>query len=232
LNILNDFKTRTIRTICNPINVLLDDGLRVIRLARLMAQLSFEPESSLKDAAMAIGSSIKFRHRKSLKIEFLKLIGLPKPEKGLKFLLETGSFSRIFPHLDFNPNNSVLHSRFFIENFEILSQQQMWIRLFSLVLFLQEFRFNEVSLDNIAQNLVLNDKELRIMKRIYKSWINFPKSGELFKLKKWIRSTGLVTSIELLKLIFLHAEIVNDISLLENKETILKQSIDLINYMK
>ncbi len=232
LDILDDFKSKTIRTINNPLSVLRDDGLRLIRLARLIAQLNFEPELSLKEAAMTIGSSIKFRHRKSLKIELLKLTGLPKPDKGFIFLLETGSFSRIFPQLKINPNNSFLRSRFFAENFNNLSQQKIWVRLFSLLLFLQEFKLDDISIEIISKNLVLNEKELRIMKRIKHSWINFPKRVDFFELKKWIRSTGLVTSIEVLKLIFLYAEIIYDVKLLENKEKILRQSIDLIDNMK
>ena len=232
LNILNDFNIRIIRTINNPKKVLLDDGLRLIRLARLMAQLEFEPESPLKETAMIIGSSIKFRNRKSLKIEFLKLIGLSNPVKGFKFLLETGSFSQIFPQLRIDTNNSFLYSDSFIENFKLLNQQQIWVRLFSLILFLQKFELEETTIENVSQNLDLNEKELKIMKRIYNSWINFPKPVHLFDLKRWIRSTGLVTSIELLKLIFLYAELINDSILLTNKEEILKQSFNLIKNMK
>lgn len=89
---IKDIKEKIIRTVGNPNERFLEDGLRPVRAIRFSAKLNFKIEektfSALSEKSVlektASISVERFRD------EFLKILSCEKPSKGLKLLEETG----------------------------------------------------------------------------------------------------------------------------------------------
>ncbi|MHA1972084.1 MAG: hypothetical protein ACTSW1_03755 [Candidatus Hodarchaeales archaeon] len=218
LKVLKDLNKRIIRTIGPPFKKLMDDGLRIIRLARFMSQLSMKPEEELYQAAMKAGQHAKFRHRTSVRIEMFKLLGLSDPSDALTFLFNTKTFPRIFSVLDPDQKPQASINKL-LKELKNVDPKAVLVRLHGLVYFLSELKpLTEKELLMIKDDLDLTEKQFSVLKRINNSWMNFPFKLDLKEIKKWVRATGLVTSRELLKLLLIEATYKENKFILENEE--------------
>ncbi|MHA1213984.1 MAG: hypothetical protein ACTSR2_01730 [Candidatus Hodarchaeales archaeon] len=218
LKILEDLNKRIIRTIGSPLEKLMDDGLRIIRLARFISQLSMKPEEKLYQASMKAGQHAKFRHRTSVRIEMFKLLGLSDPTDALVFLFKTKTFPRIFSILSLN-QNSYSPVEGLLKELKTINSKAVLVRLYGLIYFLSGLEpLSDKMLIMTRSDLDLTEKQFSILKRINHSWIKFPATLDLREIKKWVRATGLVTSRELLKLILIEAAYKENDFLLKNEE--------------
>ena len=96
-----DIKNRIIRTVGNPYERFLEDGLRPIRAIRFSAKLNFKIESeTLKSiSAPEIIEKTKTISLERFRDELLKLMQAEKPSEGLKIMEKTGILGIFMPEL-------------------------------------------------------------------------------------------------------------------------------------
>lgn len=97
-----DIKNRTIRTVGNPHERFLEDGLRPIRAIRFSAKLNFRIEEKTLEAISApeILEKTKSVSLERFRDELLKLMQAEKPSAGLKIMEETGILHIFMPEFD------------------------------------------------------------------------------------------------------------------------------------
>lgn len=102
---LTDLKNRLLRSV-NPEKVLAEDGLRLMRLARIAAETGFEIEEATLEAAKRNAHLIKDIACERIREELDKILladqkyGVPKAHaRGLRLLDETGVLQYIIPEL-------------------------------------------------------------------------------------------------------------------------------------
>lgn len=95
----NDLKERIIRTPISPQITLREDPLRMLRAARLAAQLDFSIAPDLLKAMHLERSSIASVSVERRTAELLKILATPKPSLGLKLLYVTGLLDAAFPEI-------------------------------------------------------------------------------------------------------------------------------------
>ncbi len=96
-----DIENKTIKTVGNPHDRFMEDGLRPIRALRFAAQLGFCIEKDtyseiFKDEIQKKITSISVERFRD---EFIKLMKSPKPSDGLKMMQETGVLEKFIPEL-------------------------------------------------------------------------------------------------------------------------------------
>lgn len=112
-----DIKDRIIRTVGNPHERFMEDGLRPVRALRFASQLNFSIEKytyseiSRPEIQKKIGSISMERFRD----EFIKIMKSPLPSRGLKMMEETGVLSMFIPELACCRNVTQADSRGFHE---------------------------------------------------------------------------------------------------------------------
>lgn len=96
-----DIKNKIIRTVGNPYERFLEDGLRPIRAIRFSAKLNFKIESeTLKSiSAPEIIEKTKTISLERFRDELLKLMQAEKPSEGLKIMEKTGILGIFMPEL-------------------------------------------------------------------------------------------------------------------------------------
>ncbi len=97
-----DIKNRTIRTVGNPYERFLEDGLRPIRAIRFSAKLNFKIEAETLKAISApeILEKTKSVSLERFRDELLKLMQAKKPSDGLKIMEKTGILHIFMPEFD------------------------------------------------------------------------------------------------------------------------------------
>lgn len=102
---MEDVRLKRLRTVAPATKVFGEDGLRLMRLARIAAQTGFTPDQACLDGARANRTLISdiAPERVFTELELLlhsdKKAGELAPYRGLKLLHETGVLSRIMPEL-------------------------------------------------------------------------------------------------------------------------------------
>lgn len=96
-----DIKNKIIRTVGNPYERFMEDGLRPIRAIRFSAKLNFKIESeTLKSiSAPEIIEKTKTISLERFRDELLKLMQAEKPSEGLKIMEKTGILGIFMPEL-------------------------------------------------------------------------------------------------------------------------------------
>lgn len=225
----NDLQQGRIRIIGDAYTRLTEDGSRIIRLARFVSQFNLTIHPDLPDATLAIGKNAKFFNYAVLQKEFFKLLMLPDPSKGLRFLWDAETLSAIFPNFPFLKSKG--DGEKILNRFSEIPSRNIWIRLFGLLLLLlsEEWDHTEDIWHLVGQDLKITVKEQKRLDHLLQSWLDFPQFFESRKLKRWIRATGINTSEDLLKLIFLQAELVGVSGLLLKREIYLKEAQKIIH---
>jgi len=105
-NGLDDLEQRCLRTPASPEVSFSDDPLRMFRAARFMARFDLVAESSLIDAARDLAARIKIVSVERVQAETERLLALPNPERGLRFLFDTDLLPIVIPSLGTQSNRS------------------------------------------------------------------------------------------------------------------------------
>ncbi|MHA2307108.1 MAG: CCA tRNA nucleotidyltransferase [Candidatus Hodarchaeales archaeon] len=228
---LEDIKRLRISTIGDPETRLREDGLRVIRLARFASKYNLSIDSELLKALEKVGKEAKFRNPAALRIEFFKLLTISTPKMGLRLLFDNNVFSAIFPKIPLVKADSDLkhHVYRYFDKFSQIPSRIVMIRLFSLLLVIsKEGNLKQEIIKEVSDNLRLSVRSFQILERLIWSWDNFPRDGNLRRLKHWIRGTGINTSEDILIFIFLFAEISESTALSLKRGFIFKETQKII----
>lgn len=94
-----DIKNRIIRTVGNPHERFMEDGLRPIRALRFASKLGFKIETSTYEEIgnQEVQTKIKSISIERFRDEFEKIMKSPKPSVGLKLMEETGILDLFIP---------------------------------------------------------------------------------------------------------------------------------------
>jgi poly(A) polymerase len=94
-----DIERRTLRAVGDPIERLAEDPLRILRIARFMAKLGFEPNGGLEEAACIKATFLLEIARQRWLQEMTKLLIGPSAPSALDFLARTGALGIILPEV-------------------------------------------------------------------------------------------------------------------------------------
>ncbi len=96
-----DIKNKTIRTVGNPHERFMEDGLRPVRALRFASQLDFCIENStfLEISNCEVQKKINSISLERFRDEFLKILKSPLPSVGLKLMEQTGILRLFIPEL-------------------------------------------------------------------------------------------------------------------------------------
>ncbi len=222
-----DIQQKKISMIGDASRRLKEDGLRIIRLARFSSQFNLTIGQDLLSVISAIGKNASFRTQEALQKEFFKLLMLPDPQKGLHLLWDAEILSAIFPKIPFlRIGAEDVKSERILEKYNEIPSRNILVRLFGLLIFLSDKSSHSRDIWGFAgYDLGVSDMKQQKLDRIYQSWLDFPQAFDSRKLKRWIKSTGIKTSEDLIQLIFLYAELVEESELLMQRDQYLKESI-------
>ena len=81
------------------VEILADDPLRTLRVARFSARLNFAPEPALTQAAKQVAGAIVHVAHERWQIELTKMLLAPWPERGLHWLDEVGALALCVPEI-------------------------------------------------------------------------------------------------------------------------------------
>ena len=98
-NGLNDIHYKIIRSVGNPIDRFQEDPLRILRMARLAAQLDFEIDSHTFSVAKDLAKTISKVSTERVRDEFLKILLASNVRLGLKLLKDLQFFKEFIPEL-------------------------------------------------------------------------------------------------------------------------------------
>jgi poly(A) polymerase len=90
---------KRLRTPLSPEESFSDDPLRMLRAARFIAGYDLEPEPALVAAVVALRERLEIVSAERIRDELDKLITVPRPGPGLRFLVETGLAEEFLPEL-------------------------------------------------------------------------------------------------------------------------------------
>jgi poly(A) polymerase len=85
-----DLEAQLLRTPLEPEISFTDDPLRMLRAARFASRFDLEPSDELTAAAVDLGERLRIVAIERIGDELERLFGLPDPERGLRFLVDTG----------------------------------------------------------------------------------------------------------------------------------------------
>jgi poly(A) polymerase len=94
---VTDLDAHRLRTPLAPEESFSDDPLRMLRAARFIAGYELVPVPGLASAVRALAGRITIVSVERCRVELDKLLVLPQPEPGLRFLVETGVLARVVP---------------------------------------------------------------------------------------------------------------------------------------
>ena len=92
-----DLANGVLRTPSAPEGLFADDPLRMLRAARFSAQLSLVATPELVAAVRSSRPRLAIVSRERIEAELTKLLGLPRPSAGVRFLDETGLLGDLLP---------------------------------------------------------------------------------------------------------------------------------------
>ena len=96
---LADLASRTLRTPVAAAISFGDDPLRMMRAARFVAQLEFEPHPEVTDAIHAMAERLDIISAERIRDELVKLVCADRPAAGLRVLVDTGLADLVLPEL-------------------------------------------------------------------------------------------------------------------------------------
>jgi poly(A) polymerase len=96
---VSDLAAHRLRTPLAPEISFSDDPLRMLRAARFIAGYDLEPEPELVAAVVAMRHRLEIVSSERIRDEFDKFITLPRPGRGLWFVVETGLAEEFLPEL-------------------------------------------------------------------------------------------------------------------------------------
>jgi putative nucleotidyltransferase with HDIG domain len=96
---LGDLDARLLRAVGDPLRRFDEDSLRLMRAARLAAQLGFEIESETRTAMVASASLVAWISSERVGGELRRMLAADPPSVGLRILAETGLLPGVFPEL-------------------------------------------------------------------------------------------------------------------------------------
>ena len=141
-NGVEDIQNKIIRTPLDPYKTFDDDPLRIMRAFRFAAQLNFEVDNSVMEAAKAMAERLKIVSQERVTDEFLKILASPKPSIGLKLLFESEVMKVIFPEIDnlagveqrkeYHHKDVFQHTCIVVDNVAAVSDN-LWLRFAALV---------------------------------------------------------------------------------------------------
>ncbi|CAN5296340.1 CCA tRNA nucleotidyltransferase [soil metagenome] len=94
-----DLALRVLRTPGRPEDSFSDDPLRMMRAARLAAQLEFSVDPPVVTAMTQMAARIEIVSAERVRDELVKLVCAPHPRRGLALLVETGLADHVLPEL-------------------------------------------------------------------------------------------------------------------------------------
>ena len=107
----DDLAANVLRTPVDPEISFTDDPLRMLRAARFVAGFSLVPVPALVSAAVALRDRLVIVSAERVRDEFVKLLLLDRPGRGLDFLADTGLLHEFFPELDGLVSDANLRAR-------------------------------------------------------------------------------------------------------------------------
>jgi len=96
---LEDLAARVLRTPGRPQDSFSDDPLRMLRVARFVAQLGFTVDPAVVAAMTEMAQRITIVSAERVRDEVVKLVTAPGPRAGLALLVETGLAEHVLPEL-------------------------------------------------------------------------------------------------------------------------------------
>ncbi|MCD4795800.1 MAG: HDIG domain-containing protein [Candidatus Cloacimonetes bacterium] len=96
---ISDIKNKNIRSTSNPEIIFSEDPLRMLRAVRFAVQLDFKIETKTEKGIRDNHDKLNFISWERRRDEFIKIITLPKPRKGLKMLISFGLMKNLIPEL-------------------------------------------------------------------------------------------------------------------------------------
>jgi poly(A) polymerase len=94
-----DIQRQVLRAVGDPMERLAEDPLRILRIARFMSKLGFEPDQALESAAHARGTWLLDIARQRWLQEMDKLLIGPHPRQALRFLMRVGAMNVLLPEV-------------------------------------------------------------------------------------------------------------------------------------
>ncbi len=99
LNGAKDIENKVLNTVINPNIVLAQDGLRILRLARMVSTLGFDVNKDTFDAAKSLVERLKDISVERIQVELVKILDGDNVYKALCLLRDLNAFEVIFPDL-------------------------------------------------------------------------------------------------------------------------------------
>lgn len=139
---IKDIENKIIKTPLDPVETFNDDPLRIMRAYRFAAQLNFDVDKNLLDAAEKLKDRLKIVSQERITEEFLKILASDKPSIGLKLLQNTKIMHVIFPEIanlagvdqrkDYHHKDVFLHTCKVVDNISEVTDK-LWLRFAALV---------------------------------------------------------------------------------------------------
>ncbi len=95
-----DLANRRLRTPRSPEESFADDPLRMMRAARFVAALGFEPDADMVAAMRAMHQRLEIVSAERIRDELVRLLTVDDPSRGLWLLCETGLADNFLPELN------------------------------------------------------------------------------------------------------------------------------------
>ncbi|MDZ7763375.1 MAG: CCA tRNA nucleotidyltransferase [Melioribacteraceae bacterium] len=139
---LTDLQEKVIKTPLNPNETFDDDPLRIMRAFRFAAQLQFDVDQKILDAANRNRDRLKIVSQERLTDEFFKLLSAPKPSIGLKLMFDCGVMDIVFPEISnlsgVEQRKDHHHKEVFLHTCKVLDNisnetENVWLRFAALV---------------------------------------------------------------------------------------------------
>lgn len=138
----NDLQNKLIKTPLDPFQTFDDDPLRIMRAFRFAAQLEFQVDESIMNAAKEMKERLRIVSQERITDEFLKILLAPKPSIGLKLLYDSEVLQIIFPEIhnlagvdqrqDYHHKDVFLHTLIVVDNIS-QATENLWLRFAALV---------------------------------------------------------------------------------------------------
>lgn len=94
-----DLGRKLVRAVCDPLARFREDGLRPMRAVRQAAQLGFDIAPATLDAIRPTLDVVRKVSAERIRDELLKLLGAPRPSRGLELMRATGLLEVVMPEL-------------------------------------------------------------------------------------------------------------------------------------
>lgn len=137
-----DLQNKIIKTPLDPFQTFDDDPLRILRAFRFAAQLEFQVDESIMEAAKEMKERLRIVSQERITDEFLKILASPKPSIGLKLLFDSEVLQIIFPEIhnlagvdqrqDYHHKDVFLHTLIVVDNIS-KETENVWLRFAALV---------------------------------------------------------------------------------------------------